>query len=232
MKIRIFLRDLNQDSDFLIFKNPSNIFHYLSIVLRSSVGEEVFFFNKSFEYKFLIDEVDKKQIKLKNSSEIIFSNEKLKDISLIVPLIKPDKLNLIAKQAVEIGVKFLCITRMNRSSVQSLNLERLLSNITEALEQSGGYNMPEIIEFKDLKSAIDSFMDYDIFYGSYMSGSEKKITKNSFGKTCLIVGPEGGFSEEETTLLSKFTPLKIGNRILRTETATTAMMTVADFVTV
>ena len=125
------------------------------------------------------------------------------------------------QKATELGVtKFLPII-FDRTIVRKINKERLEKVIIEAAEQSNRINVPVLEQPQNLKSFLKNDMDL-IF--TDLNASNKKIDLKMItaNPTCVIIGPEGDFSEQERQEILKFKgvqPIKINENILRSETA-------------
>ena len=102
MNIRIFKDNLTDLSNVIIFKHEKD-FHYLVNVLKVGQGQEVYLFSSKLEVKFQVKEIHKNFLTLESIEEVkVLENfEEINRFSFILPIIKNDKLNLIAKQIVE-----------------------------------------------------------------------------------------------------------------------------------
>jgi len=136
------------------------------------------------------------------------------------------------QKATELGVtKFIPII-FDRTIVRKINKERLEKVIIEAAEQSNRINVPSIDEPKSLKDfLINEKMDI-IF--TDLNSQNKKIDLEKFtsNPTCVIIGPEGDFSEDEREQILAFKgvqAIKINENILRSETAVISALSIVSY---
>jgi 16S rRNA (uracil1498-N3)-methyltransferase len=119
----------------------------------------------------------------------------------------------------------------DRTIVRKINKERLEKVIIEAAEQSNRINVPVIEQPQTLESFLMNDMDL-IF--TDLNTSNNKIDPNQMtsNPTCVIIGPEGDFSEEEREEILKFNgvqPIKINENILRSETAVISALSIINY---
>ena len=137
------------------------------------------------------------------------------------------------QKATELGItKFLPII-FDRTVVRKINIHRLKKIIIEACEQSNRLNVPLIEEPENLKNFLNSNSMNLIF--TDLNSNNKKIDKSYFTDkpTCIIIGPEGDFSEGERDEILSFKgvhPLKINENILRSETAVISAISIINYV--
>ena len=135
------------------------------------------------------------------------------------------------QKATELGVtKFLPII-FERTIVRKINKERLEKVIIEAAEQSNRITVPSIEDPQKLKSFLNNDMDL-IFTDLNTTNTKVDIKKLTTKPTCVIIGPEGDFSEEEREEILKFKgvqPIKINENILRSETAVIAALSIINY---
>ena len=149
------------------------------------------------------------------------NNELDCDITCILSLIKSDKLELCIQKLTELGIKRIVLYDARRSVMKIRDEKkntRLLKIAKEAAEQSHRNKIPEIIgpcKLKDL-SQYKSEKNYICYE------AEKNISDiNKADSITYIIGPEGGFEEEEYHQICEmeFESVSLGKRILRAETA-------------
>jgi 16S rRNA (uracil1498-N3)-methyltransferase len=135
------------------------------------------------------------------------------------------------QKATELGVtKFLPII-FDRTIVRKINKERLEKVIIEATEQSNRINVPVI----EQPQTLDSFLKNDMnLIFTDLNASNKKIDlkKLTTKPTCVIIGPEGDFSEGEREEILEFNgvqPIKINENILRSETAVISALSIINY---
>lgn len=137
---------------------------------------------------------------------------------------------LVAKQAIEFGCNKIYFTQMDHSINQTKE-DKLYKNIIEALEQSNGNTLPEIhYNEKGLKN-IFSKIHNKILCGNLNSDNFTINNLKNELEITILIGPEGGFSNAEEELIksnNKILSIKIGNRILRCETASAALLGIAN----
>ena len=135
------------------------------------------------------------------------------------------------QKATELGVtKFLPVI-FDRTIVRKINKERLEKVIIEATEQSNRINVPVIEQSQTLESLLKNDMDL-IFTDLNASNKKIDLTKITANPTCVIIGPEGDFSEQERQEILKFKgvqPIKINENILRSETAVISAISIINY---
>ena len=133
------------------------------------------------------------------------------------------------QKATELGVtKFLPII-FDRSIVRKLNKERLKKVIIEAAEQSNRINVPTIENPQSLENFLKN-EKIDLIFTDLNSKNKKldleRLTDNP---TCILIGPEGDFSEDERKKILTFDnvkPIRINDNILRSETAVISALSI------
>ena len=158
--------------------------------------------------------------------------ENMKDLWLAFSPIKSNYQNFMIQKATELGVtKFLPII-FDRTIVRSINIERLKKIAIEASEQSNRINIPSIEQTQNLESFLNSNLVNLIF--TDLNSTNKRIDKSKLTSkpTCIIVGPEGDFSELEREKILTFKgvqTVKINENILRSETAVISAISIVNY---
>lgn len=165
-------------------------------------------------------------------------------IVLYQGLPKKDKMELIIQKAVELGVAKIVPVLMKRTIVkledrkkEQKKLERWRTISLTAAKQSGRAIVPEIADFVNFNEAVKmaETLEYNLIPYENEKGMDKarELIKEVHGKKSIgiFIGPEGGIAEEELELAMKIgvKPISLGNRILRTETAGLALVSVIAF---
>lgn len=165
-------------------------------------------------------------------------------IILFQGLPKKDKMELIIQKAVELGVSEIVPVMMKRTIVkledskkELKKLERWRTISLTAAKQSGRIIVPEVSEFITFNEAVKMAenLEYNLIPYENEKGMDRarELVKEANGKKSIgiFIGPEGGISEDELELAVKMgaEPISLGNRILRTETAGLALISVLAF---
>ena len=203
--------------------------HHLLHVMRAKKGDEIEAVADNKLYSCLIESANPLAIKV--NYEIPTDSELNEEITLFFALAKGEKIDFVVQKATELGASKVVLLKTERCVVKfddknlSHKLERFEKIAKEASEQSHRLRIPEILGVVDIKN-IPSTLLSDINLVAYEKEAGKTaslITNIKSGKsTSIMIGPEGGFSENEIKLLVeryKFIPVSLGKRILRTETA-------------
>ena len=221
-KIRIYIqsKDIN---DFIEIKDNS-LLHKIRNVLRLKKEDSLYLFDgQGKEYLYIIKEITRKSVLIKRQS--LSENSLVRDRKIILgfPLTREDKIDSILQKATELGVgSFIPFTceRSLRVKINDKKLERWRKIISEALRQSEGLWMPtlqEVLDFQEIAS-----IGYKVKLAASVKGEKLSSILNSQEKeTFILIGPEGGFSSSEYSLLeaNNFRFLKLSSHILRVETA-------------
>jgi len=226
--IRLFYREsLSLNLTATLDKSQS---HYVSKVMRIKENEVFSLFNNSGEWEAKILTISKSIVEF-NVTKQLRQKENLKELWLAFSPIKSNYFNFMMQKATELGVtKFLPII-FDRTIVRKINKERLEKVIIEAAEQSNRINVPKIEEPQKLKNFLSNDMDL-IFTDLNTSNTKIDLKKLSTKPKCVIIGPEGDFSEEEREKILKFKgvqPIKINENILRSETAVISALSIINY---
>ena len=229
--IRLFFSaTLSTDMTDKLDKSQS---HYLSKVMRVKENEVFSLFNNNGEWEAKVLSVSKNIIEFKITKQLR-KKENIKELWLAFSPIKSNYQNFMIQKATELGVtKFLPII-FDRTVVRKINKERLEKIIIEASEQSNRINVPIIEDAQGLNNFLKTNSINLIFLD--LNSNNNKIDKSKLTDkpVCIIVGPEGDFSEAERQEILTFKgvqPIKINENILRSETAVISAISIINYVT-
>jgi len=205
--------------------------HYVNKVMRVKENEVFSLFNSSGEWEAKILSISKNIVEF-NITKQLRQKETTKELWLAFSPIKSNYFNFMIQKATELGVtKFLPIV-FDRTIVRKINKERLEKVIIEAAEQSNRINVPSIEEPKSLNSFLkNSKMDL-IFTDLNTSNTKIDLNQLTSNPTCVIIGPEGDFSEVERQEILEFNgvqAIKINENILRSETAVISAISIINY---
>ena len=228
--IRLFFSDTLSAN--MIDKLDKNQSHYLSKVMRVKENEVFSLFNKEGEWEAKVLGIFKNIVEFKIIKQLR-QKEITKELWLAFSPIKSNYQNFMLQKATELGVtKFLPII-FDRTVVRKINKDRIEKIVIEASEQSNRINVPIIEEAQDLNSFLKK-NSMDLIFTD-LNSNIKKIDKSKFTDkpVCIIIGPEGDFSETEREKILSFKgvqPIKINENILRSETAVISAISIVNYV--
>lgn len=211
--------------------------NHVSRVLRMKAGQQICLFNgKDQQCLAILEEVKKRSVIVKLGEILTRSRESELKITLVQATSKGDRFDLVVQKAVELGVDKIIpvITERNELRLSSDRKGKKMQQwqgIIESASEQCGRNQLMILdeplalpEYLNNKAAIKHFV-LDPY-------SENNITQVSPPPTsaAFIIGPEGGFSDDEISLLKQanVSQVKFGPRILRTETAAISVCAIAQ----
>jgi len=242
-KIRLyFSKELKANLLSTLSKEQS---HYIKNVMRLKPGENISIFNSYGEWNSKIEsyEKGKAQIKIldkvrghqRHRKELLYK-ENEKKIWLAFSPIKQNPLNFIIQKGTELGVQKFIPILSERTIVKEINIMRVKKIIVEASEQSNRISIPEIHNLETLKNFLSQFPKngYLLFCDI---NCEKNNLKNILSKKieepiCVLIGPEGDFSETERKLiidLKQTHSISLAKNILRAETAALSAITIVNY---
>src|SRR3990167_7378792 len=206
--------------------------HHLARVLRATIHDPVIIFNgQGGEYEGVIKQIEKKQVTVEIMQHVAREVESPLEIWLAQGISRGEKMDYIIQKSVELGVKKIIPLFTERCNVKldhargEKRQEHWQSIAVSACEQSGRNRIPEVL----LPQSIDTWlMTVQAEYCFVLSPhAEQKVKEWTIPKTAqivLLIGPEGGLSEQEINqaLQHHFFSLNLGPRIMRTETAAVA----------
>ena len=228
--IRLFFS--NTLSANMIDKLDKDQSHYLSKVMRVKENEVFSLFNKEGEWEAKILGISKNTVEFRIIKQLR-QKEIKKELWLAFSPIKSNYQNFMLQKATELGVtKFLPII-FDRTVVRKINKDRLEKIVIEASEQSNRINVPTIEAAQDL----DDFLkknSMDLIFTD-LNSNIKKVDKSKFTDKpiCIIIGPEGDFSENEREKILSFKGVQsfqINDNILRSETAVISAISIVNYV--
>ncbi len=207
--------------------------HYVRTVLRLKQDQTIVLFNgQGGEYLGRFSEVSRKNVRVKIEEFIDRDVESPLTVTLGLGISRGDRMDWAVQKAVELGVTQLtplvterCVIKFNDDKKQQ-RLQHWRSIIQHAAEQSGRTRLPELSEIADLQDWVSQQEGLKVFLDPYAEQSLADLRPEN-NRVTLLSGPEGGFSEQERQIAKAtgFIPVRMGARILRTETAVLAALT-------
>jgi 16S rRNA (uracil1498-N3)-methyltransferase len=194
-------------------------------VFRLKASDRVIVFNgegSDFEGYFKV--LSKREAIISIDKEKKIKNTPVCELHVLQSIIKKDNFEFVVEKCTEIGASAIHPILTERSEKKDLNLERLQKISTEAAEQSGRSSIPEIFEPESLGSAIEKFDGKMIVLDIDGDPSGIKKQFHGAGKIGILIGPEGGWTENERDLFEhkKIKSFSFGEQVLRAETAAIA----------
>lgn len=205
-------------------------------VLRLEAGSELILLdNSGKEYDGIVSAVGKRDMTVHIIGSKEGEREAKTDVKLLFGYLKnADKNEFVVQKATELGVKEIVLFSSEYSSayINENKLERLRKIAQESAKQCLRSCAPSVSYCATLQEALNSGMGYvnKLFACEFLRG--KGADLHSLDGSCvLVVGSEGGFTEEEfqTALGRGYTGVTLGKRILRAETAAVALTSVVMF---
>ena len=218
-------------SSEMIGKLDKSQSHYLFKVMRVKENEVFSLFNEDGEWETKIISISKNVVEFKTIKQLR-QKENTKELWLAFSPIKSNYQNFMIQKATELGItKFLPII-FDRTIVKKINKERLEKIIIEASEQSNRINLPILEDIQNLNSLLK--IDKMNLVFTDLNSQNKKIDASKFSNEplCIIVGPEGDFSNSEREKILNFKDvqsIKINDNILRTETAVISTISIVNY---
>jgi len=227
--IRLFFKEslsLN-----LVSKLDKSQSHYISKVMRIKENEIFSLFNSSGEWEAKILNITKSIVEFEITNQIR-QKENQKELWLAFSPIKSNYFNFMIQKATELGItKFVPII-FERTVVRKLNKERLEKVIIEATEQSNRINIPTLEDATNLEDFLKSSEMNLIFTDLNSDNKKVDLEKLTNKPLCIVVGPEGDFSENERDKILSFKDvqaIKINENILRSETAVISAISIINY---
>ena len=206
--------------------------HYLTRVMRVKENEFFSLFNKEGEWEAKILGISKSIVEFKITKKLR-QKENTKELWLAFSPIKSNYQNFMIQKATELGVtKFIPII-FDRTVVRKINKTRLEKIVIEASEQSNRINVPSFA----IPQNLDNFLkknSMDLIFTD-LNSKKNKVDKSKLTDkpVCVIIGPEGDFSEAERAKILSFKgvqSVKINENILRSETAVLSAISIVNYV--
>ncbi len=198
--------------------------HYLGTVMRRTVGETIGLFNG-------LDGEWAARLATLRRGEASFAVERIirpqaaePDVWLAFALLKRDATDLVVQKATELGVAALWPVLTARTNAQRVNLVRFHAIAIEAAEQSERLTVPAIHEPRPLATLLQAWPAGRRLFAAVERASAPPIVATD-EPAALLIGPEGGFAPAELDAIRDHplvTPVTLGPRILRAETAAIA----------
>ncbi len=227
---------LQQDQPVALSRDQA---HYLGRVLHLVAGDKVRVFNgDDGEWLAQIEQISKRGCIVRNS-EMLRQPQIFADIDYLFAPLKTARLDYLVQKMTEMGAARLRPVLTELTQTTRVNMERLIANTIEAAEQCNLVAVPTVSEPEKLDRVLDRWATDDeslrqlIFCDEAAASTSPLETLKPFADQplALLIGPEGGFSERERQRLLSLpfvTPISLGPRIMRADTAAVAAMAVVQ----
>lgn len=241
---RFLVHPENISEDLVCLKEKE--IHHIKNVLRFKEGDVVVVFDGvGNEYRCQIDSLNKKEGQLSILEKLESKQTQSAFVTLAHSVTKGERFDWVVEKGTELGMQKILPFICERVNVK-LNAENKLKKhqrwerISQAAsKQCGRVHLPEVSSVMTLDQLVESFSDYDLVLLAYEleNGTDLKSTlrsaieKNKKIKILAIVGPEGGFTENEVHQMVQAgaQSVSLGENILRTETAAIAMVAMIQY---
>ncbi len=196
--------------------------HYLVNVMRKREDDHLRVFNgKDGEFLAKIIEASKKNCVIKMVQQVRAQPESGKEFHLLFAPIKKARMDWLIEKAVELGVTHFHPVLTQNTEVRTLNTERIHRQIIEAAEQCERLNIPVFNEPEDMMNVLSEWKKDIPLYVCMEHEDVQELSKvlDKEKSAAFLIGPEGGFTEEEKIKLKRYQCVSLGPNILRAETA-------------
>lgn len=213
-----------------------NQHHYIRNVMRMAKGDRIRVFNaQEGEFLATIKDIGKKNTVLEIGELLCKPQPQGQQIIILVPPLSKERMHWIIEKATELGVTKIMPVITDRADIRKVNMDKLESYIIDATEQSERLSVPGLEQLQPLKQAVMSLekSSADLCLMAAVARIDARIAaeamQENIGKdVAFIIGPAGGFSDEEKTWLcdekENVEIVSLGRNILRVETAASYLL--------
>jgi len=206
--------------------------HYVRTVLRLKKDQSIMLFNGlGGEFLSVINEVSRKRVAVSIVEAVDRTVESPLHVTLGLGISRGDRMDWAVQKAVELGVNRItpliterCVVKFKADKKQQ-RLQHWKNIAQHATEQSGRTLLPELNDIADIENWTQEQQGLKVFLDPYAEQTLADLSPVDLRVT-LLSGPEGGFSDQERELAvtAGFNPVRLGRRVLRTETASLAAL--------
>jgi 16S rRNA (uracil1498-N3)-methyltransferase len=204
--------------------------HYLRNVMRRQTGDSLLLFNgRDGEWRAEIASLEKHGGTARGI-ELSRPQKEEPDLCLLFAPIKKARLDVIVEKATELGASRLVPVLTRHTDVERVKEDRLAAQVTEAAEQCERLSVPDVAEPQKLEKVLEAWpKDRPLIFADEAGGAPVLPALLDLGRkpAAILVGPEGGFAEDERRILSALPFVRrvsLGPRILRAETAALSLL--------
>ena len=229
-----YFSTIKEDNNYLLSNDDA---YHIKKVMRMKINDKIEIVDNKKVY--LCEITSFEPVKAKVIKEIEEIHDNKHQIIIVQSLVNENKMDLILQKGTELGMTsfygYKAINSVVKENDKSdKKIMRWQKIVKEASEQSKRNDIPNIDGIIDIKGLCELKADLKIILSvKEKSNTLKKVLqKNSMCDTMIIViGPEGGFedSEENKLIENGFIPTTLGNRVLRTETASIACLSMINY---
>lgn len=233
---RYFIKNDQIEHNEIRMTNLDDV-HHIRQVMRMTPGTKIVCTDEHEQaYLCIIKEITETVVHASVIEMLDNSTELPVEVTIFQGLPKKNKLEFVIQKGTELGCAHFELFPAERSIVKwdhkkrIQNTERLRRIAKEASEQSERRKVPTVEVFTSLKDILNNHLSYDMMFFAYEEEARTKAFNslatalhkcNAGMKIGIFIGPEGGFSNNEITTFKQYgiQPIRLGARILRTETA-------------
>ena len=237
--LRLYVKEKIGKGPLILNKKHS---HYLKNVMRLKLNDKISLFNEvDGEWLATIASIKKNECSIL-VEDFIKDSDIFYDVWLLFAPVKQARLDYLAQKTCEMGVKELFPIFTEYTQAKKINIDRIRSNLIEAAEQCNFNNIPSVNEVNNFNYILDNwdkfFKERNVIFCDeksnlnpmevFYSNKKKKIDK-----WAIIIGPEGGFSDNERNIINKKNnsmSISLGPRIMRSDTAVVAILAIFQMI--
>lgn len=223
------------NNKFILSKEDS---YHITKVMRYDVGTKIEIVDKGILY--IAEIIELTPLVIAKKIEEVPCIKEICNTTIVQSLVSEQKMDYILQKGTELGAESFIPLITDRSVVKvndkiNKKVERWNTIVKEASEQSKRLNIPKVLNPYTIKEISNLDYDYKILCSvNEMSKSIKTVLSNikESDRILVVIGPEGGFTkEEEQKLLDNgFISVTLGDRVLRTETASLFVLSIVNYI--
>ena len=229
-----YFSNLCSNNEYLLSSDDS---YHIKKVMRMNLGEKIEIVDN--RKVFICEIISFDPVKARVVNELNENNENDKEIILVQSLINETKMDYVLQKGTELGVNEFYAFKSKNSVIKendksNKKIVRWQKIVKEASEQSKRNIIPKVNDIVDINGLCKIKADVKILLTvNEMTKNIKKVLKEikKYDTLIIVVGPEGGFTkqEEETLIKNGFISTSLGKRVLRTETAGMAIVSMINY---
>lgn len=202
---------------------------YLTQVMRLKAGDDLLIFNgQDGEWRCTVAEVLKRGVVLRAAAQVR-PQVSPPDLELLIAVVKKSALEFAVEKATELGARRIRLILTRRTQPQHVRMDRLEAIAVESAEQTGRLDVPEIAAPEKLEVVLDAWSGRRLMFCDETGGDPVlRALEPATEPWSILIGPEGGFAPEEREQLRALpftTAVSLGPRVLRSDTAAIAALT-------